>query len=118
MEIISTHEYNMRQYECNLFKITFTSPCESLISSFVKTKIISGASVANNYKVIQFKATSVKSFQQFKKEQEHLDFTTIIAMIDNLSRQLSYLICKFSKTFIGYHPDKIIVIDNNKFIHI
>jgi serine/threonine protein kinase len=118
MEIIFTHEYKIKQYENNLYKITFDLSSESLIKSFINTNIISGATITNDYKGIQLKAVSIKSFKQFKKEQGQLDFTTIIAMIENLTRQLCYLINKCAKTFIGYHPDKIIVIDDNKFIYI
>jgi hypothetical protein len=118
MEIISNNEYKIQQYEDNLYKILFYLPSEALIKSLVKTNIVIGSTVTNNYKVIQLKATSIKSFQQFKKEQGQLDFTIITAMIQSLVIQLSYLIRNCAKTFIGYNPERIIVIDNNKFIYI
>jgi hypothetical protein len=37
-------------------------------------------------------------------------------MIRTLSKQLEYLIEKESKTIIGYHPNEIMIIDDDKFI--
>ena len=39
-------------------------------------------------------------------------------MVLDLSLQLNYLQNKYKKTFLGYNPDNLIVVDGNKFIYI
>jgi len=114
---MENHEWKIQEQDNQIYKIIFYLPSKLLIKSIVKTNIVLGSTVINNYKEIQLKATSIKSFQQFKKEQGILTFPIIVAMIRTLTTQLSYLI-KNKKTFIGYHPERIIVIDNNKFLFI
>jgi hypothetical protein len=117
-DVFLNHELKIQQCDGDLFKLIFQEPSEALVKSITKTKIIVGATITNNYKNVIVKATSLKTLKQFMKEQKHiLDLHVIVNMILTLSLQLSYLIDECSKTFIGYHPDKIIVIDDNKFIY-
>ena len=117
MELLSNNEWKILDHKNQIYKIIFNLPSELLIKSIIKTNIVIGTTVTNNYKGIQLKATSIKSFQQFKKEQGIFSLPIIIDIINTLTIQLSYLINN-KKTFIGYHPERIIVIDNNKFIFI
>ena len=47
-----------------------------------------------------------------------LSYPTILKMIYDLATQLNYLITTNLHTFLGYNPENIIVIDDNKFIHL
>jgi serine/threonine protein kinase len=118
MEIIKNDELTIIKND-DIYKIRFNLPSRELIHSVVKTKIILGSTVTPDYKVIQLKAKSIKSFSQFKQEiQENVknpELSVVVKMIKTLSDQLLYLINEFSKTFIGYTQERIIVIDD-KFV--
>lgn len=108
----------------NKYKILFDLHSEELISSIIKTKIILGATVTDNYDTLIFNATTVKTFENFHKEQTVLNGTrklpiqVISKMIYDLSCQLKYLIIYENKTFLGYNKKNIIVIDDNKYIYL
>lgn len=108
----------------NKFKIIFDLYSEELISSIIKTKIILGATVTDNYDTLIFNATTVKTFDNFHKEQTVLNGTRklpiqiVSKMIYDLSCQLKYLIIYENKTFLGYNKKNIIVIDDNKYIYL
>jgi len=86
---------------------------EAIIKSITKTKIILGATVTNNYKTITFNTNSIE-----KQNQTPINHDTLLLILYNLSTQLKYLINNYSKTFIGYNPKNILVIDENKFIYL
>ena len=88
---------------------------EAIVKSITKTKIILGATVTNNYKTITFNTNSIEN--QFQK-QNPISHDTLLLILYNLSTQLKYMINNYSKTFIGYNPKNILVIDENKFIYL
>ena len=96
---------------------------EPLLHSITKTNILIGTTITNDYKTLQFKAISVKSFTQYKEEQlkkNHYGITyqEILLLLNNLVTQMEYLIKHTKHTFIGYHPKNIIVVDDNKYIYL
>jgi hypothetical protein len=106
----------------NTYSIIFNSPEEILIKSLTKSKIITGATVLDDYSSIKFKATSIKTFKQFKQEQieangtkKRLSTQTAAKILINLLAQLKYLQTHFSQTFIGYNEKDLIVIDETRF---
>lgn len=107
----------------NLYTIEFSTNCESLIKSLIKTKIIIGATVFSNYKTLKFKATSIQTFSQFCENQNMLNnvkkmpIPIAANLLSNLARQLKYLITTHNESFIGYAPENIIVIDEEKFAY-
>ena len=101
-----------------MFKIQFTYSNIQLINSLVRTKIINGATITDDYKSILFKSFSLKSFQQFKKERIQIGFSDALNMVYSLSSQLNYLINAQQYTFLGYNPDYLFVINNTKFIYL
>jgi len=113
--------YISKDYSKNIFLIELNIPNDILIKSL--KQIIIGATVSSNFKTIRFKACSVKTYQQFKEEQQkknnvkNLRIRTVAKMFINLVNQLKYLITH-DKSFIGYSPENIIVIDDNKFIYL
>jgi hypothetical protein len=105
-----------------IYTIEFKYTSFSLINSIIKTRIISGASTDEYYKSIIFKAESVKTFNEYQEDKKitrgkpNLLIPETAKMIRTLSKQLKYLIEKESKTIIGYHPNDIIVINDETFI--
>ena len=104
-----------------IFKIIFNYPNPVLINSLLKTKIIQGGTSTDNYKIVKFKADSVKSLHQFQVEKQkesgklQLDINEMASLIKNLSLQLNYLLKFESHTIIGYNPENIIVINDRIF---
>jgi hypothetical protein len=113
--------YISKDYSKNIFLIELNIPNDILIKSL--KQIIIGATVSSNFKTIRFKASSIKTYQQFKEEQhdknkvKNLRIRTVAKMFINMVNQLKYLITH-DKSFIGYSPENIIVIDDNKFIYL
>lgn len=108
----------------NLYTMEFHSYSETIIKSLIKTKIIIGATVLSNYKTIRFKAFSVQTLSDYKKEQymkngvKNLPININSMILNNLAIQLKYLILEHNNSFVGYNPENIIVIDNIKFAYI
>jgi hypothetical protein len=107
-----------------IYKIFFSSYNEAIIKSITKTKIILGATTTEKYNTLTFKATSVQSFKEYQKDieketgEKKMNYESILKMTYNLATQLNYLIINNSKTFLGYSPDNLIVIDKNKYIYL
>ena len=106
------------------FTIFFDTYNEALIKSIAKTKIILGATTTEKYKTLSFKATSVLTFSDFQRvlERENktnkLTYNLLLKMTHNLVTQLNYLITHFSKTFLGFSPKNLVVIDKHKFVYL
>ena len=112
------------QSDNKTFTIYFDSYNEALIKSLLKTRIILGATTTEKYRSLTFKATSVLTFFDFQKELERenkslkLTYNLALKMTLNLVTQLNYLITQFSKTFLGFSPKNLIIIDKSKFIYL
>ena len=112
------------QSDNKTFMIYFDSYNEALIKSLLKTRIILGATTTEKYRSLTFKATSVVTFFDFQKELERenkslkLPYNLALKMTLNLVTQLNYLITQFSKTFLGFSPKNLIIIDKIKFIYL
>jgi serine/threonine protein kinase len=110
--------------ENSIFKIEFKYGGYSLINSLIKTRIIQGGSTDDTYKRIIFKAKSVKSLEDFKKDSMKIEgkknmlISDVSNMVRSLSEQLKYLISIDYRTIIGYNPSDIIVINEEKFAFI
>ena len=108
----------------NTYKIFFNSHSEAIIKSITKTKIILGATTTEKYNTLTFKAISVQSFEEYQKDienetgEKNMNYESILKMTHNLASQLNYLIINNSKTFLGYSPENLIVIDKNKYIYL
>ena len=108
----------------NVFTIQFSNPSKSLIQSLIKTKCITSSLVTPDYKTMKFKTSSIQTFQQFQQEQQAKTGTTRLStslaakLFSDLTKQLSYLISIFNQCFLGYHPENIIVIDQDKFAYL
>lgn len=92
-------------------------PNSAFINSIIKTKIIPGSSTTDEYISINFKAFSVKTLQQYLKDNK-LSLNTIFLFTNFLLLQLNYLINVENSTILGYSIENILVINDNKFIFI
>lgn len=105
-----------------VYKIEFKNSAYSLINSLIKTRIIHGGSTDELYKTITFKAVSVKTLSQYQEDKKNIQgkkillVSDIAKMIRSLVIQLNYLIEKEFSTIIGYNPEEIIVINDEKFV--
>lgn len=127
-EIIKNEEFKV--YRDNrketLYKIIFStsSTLNSLLNSIIKTNIIKGSTITEDYKSITFQALSVKTLPQYlsylKKTQNNntLDIKKSLTMIYYLSNQIKYLINNEKKCFYRYNPDNILIIDETKFMYL
>jgi hypothetical protein len=112
------------EYDDNLYTIFFNSNSQALIKSIIKPKIILGATTTEKYNTLTFKATKVQTFNQYQFDLErengtkNLQYNSILKMIYNLATQLNFLITNYSKTFLGYSPENLIVVDKNKYIYL
>jgi len=121
MEVIKSENYEIYKLENSIYKISFHSTAYSLVNSLVRSRLIMGSSTDENYKTITFKAESVKTFCQYMHDyavrtgKKALLVSDAARMIRSLVHQLSYLLEKDSSTIIGYNPEELIVINDEKF---
>jgi hypothetical protein len=103
--------------EQNKYCILLEKSNESLIKSITKPKIILGPTITNNYTVISFHANNIQTWKEYTKEGQ-VSYNIFMRLIYYLSTQLKYLIETCNKTFMGYSPEHIIVINNERFIYL
>jgi serine/threonine protein kinase len=123
--IISKDNFQIIQEKNNTFTIQFsTYNSEAIIHSITKNRIILGATATDNFQTLIFKASSIKSLEQFKEEQfqttgsHSLPPNLAAKLAADLGRQISYLIGRYNITIIGLAPENIIVVDETKFLYL
>lgn len=102
--------------EGNKYSILLENSNESLIKSMTKTNIILGPTITNNYTVMSFHANSIQPLKAYYKVGQ-LSYNIFMRLIYYLSIQLKYLIETCNKAFIGYSPEHIMVINNERFVY-
>jgi hypothetical protein len=119
-EFLSTDEFSIykNKEQCTLFTIKFQVNSESLINSMIKTKLIIGSSISDNYKALTFRASSVKSLRKFISNKENINYENTLKLIVSLTKQIQYLIITECECFYEYIIENIIVIDDDKFIYL
>lgn len=124
--IIKTDNFYIGQDQTDnkSFTVFFDSYNEALIKSLLKTRIILGATTTEKYRSLTFKSTSVQTFFDFQKDLERenkslkLTYNLALKMTNNLVTQINYLITQFSKTFLGFKPGNLIVLDKSIFVYL
>ena len=114
--IISKDNFKIIQMDKTTFKMEFDYPNPLLINSLIKTKLILGATISDDYKQLRFKAQTIKTLQQIHSNRLSIVEATILT--ENLAKQLQYLIDAESQTIIGYNPENIIVINGKTFAYL
>lgn len=108
----------------SIYIIEFKYSNYKLINSLLNTRIILGGSTDELYKTIKFKAKTVTTLSEYlhykKLENGKKQFLVSDAakMIRNLTMQINYLLDVESQTILGYNPDEIIVINEEKFAYL
>ena len=121
MEVIKRENYEIYKEKNSIYKIVFRYSAYSLVNSLVKSRLIIGSSTNEKYNIITFKAKSVKTFKQYlneyevKKLKKSLSIVDALKMLTSLTKQLRYLLENTFSTIIGYNPEDIIVINDEKF---
>lgn len=114
--IVMQEERNPQSYQIDFFPHSHVRP---LLYSISKANILPGATITNQYRSLLFKATTVISLDQLlKKKNYSLSYETALQMLFHLSNQLTQLIKSTHHAFIGYHPENVLVIDENKFLYL
>jgi hypothetical protein len=119
-EVYSNDYLKIIEEKNKIFKIIFEYPNAVLINSLIKTRIIQGGTSTDDYRILKFKADTVKSLSQFQEEKQKergkksLNTNEIASLVSNLSSQLELLL-SYSYTVIGYNPNYTIVINDKKF---
>jgi len=122
--LLKNENFEVISQERSQFRIQFNQRSHKVINSLIKTRLIPGSSTDETYKLIKFKAETVKSLKEFQDNsygrhgKKGLIVSDIAKMIRSLSIQLSYLIEEQSSTIIGYNPENIIVINDEKFAYL
>jgi hypothetical protein len=104
-----------------MYKIEFNYPSRPLVRSLIKTRIIQGGTLTDDYLCLRFKALSVVPFAIFREQHKMERGSKILSinlaanMLSSLSAQLNYLTTKEFRMIIGYAPENIIVINGNTF---
>jgi serine/threonine protein kinase len=107
--------------ENDSYKIEFKTMQYELINSLLKTRIITGGSTDDSYKFIYLKANKVITLKEYQNENKVKNgrlgilVSDAVKMLKSLVVQLNYLITKESCTILGYDPEEIIVINDEKF---
>ena len=119
--LLKNENFEVISIDKSQFIIKFEYRAHKIINSLIKTRIITGSSTDESYKIIKFKAETVKSLKEFenssylKHGKKGLIVPDIAKMVRSLTMQLSYLIEEQSSTIIGYNRENIIVINDEKF---
>jgi hypothetical protein len=122
--ILKTDEFEVINVGKTQYTIKLKQSSVKLVNSIIKAKIITGSVTDENYQLIKFKAESVKSLKQFMENskskigREGLIVPDIAKMIRSLGKQLEYLLENEFSTIIGYSPENIIVINEERFAFI
>jgi hypothetical protein len=108
----------------DIYKIEFKTMQYELINSLLKTRIINGGSTDESYKFIYLKANKVITLKEYQNENKVKNgklgilVSDAVKMLRSLVLQLNYLISKESCTILGYAPEEIIVINDEKFAYL
>jgi hypothetical protein len=122
--VILNDNYQVIQQNHNTFSIQFPSYSEPIIHSITKNKVLLGTTTTNDFQTLIFKATSVKSFPEFKQElfnvtgKYRMPASLVAKLAADLGGQLEYLINRYNMTIIGMEPKDLIVIDDYKFVYL
>lgn len=116
--VIENDEFSLIQNKRDPTIYTFLFPynSESLIKSIVSTKLITGATVTDDYMSLSFNATTVTPLKTFLKAS--LPYELVLKIIYQLSTQLKYLIETHNETLIGYNINNVMVIDKTTFVYV
>lgn len=123
--ILSNNEFTVLKNEIkNSYSIKFKYPSRELIYSFIKSKLIIGSSISDNFHTLTFKALNIQSLKQLQNKlverngSKRFSYELSLRMLLSLSKQLSYLLKKTNVCFFKYNPKNVLVIDEEIFLYL
>jgi hypothetical protein len=97
--ILSNNEFTISKNEIkDSYSIKWPYPSKDLIYSLIKTKLIIGSRITDNYRTLTFKALSVQTLEKLQKSfvernsTKRFTYELSLRMLLSLSKQLSYLL--------------------------
>jgi hypothetical protein len=98
----------------NFITIKFNDNYKEIINSLIKTKILNGVTITDNYHTIIFNGNSIEKFdiKQFPQ------FEIKMKCIYDLCNQISYLITKEKKGLFAFSLNNLFVINKSTFIYL
>ena len=121
MSVIIDNDDVTVSHDKQFYKLTFRTPQHALVQSLLKTRIISGASTDETYKTVYFKADKVQSLRAYQDAsgvRHAMRVADVSNMVRCLATQLAYLIDHTNHTILGYSPDNIVVVNEDRFIFV
>jgi len=112
-ELYSNANFKIIQNDKNaqIFCIEFAYPSPILCHSLVKTKILKGATIVDDYKQVVFKAYSMQLYNMLE-DKHSIEFAA--NLVGSLGEQLKYMVLDNGAIFCGYNTENIIIIDGTK----
>jgi hypothetical protein len=90
----------------------------------MRTHILLGSSISDNYDSLSFKASSIKTYPEYMlylretNGSTNIPYIMAVRMAYFLAKQTDYLIKKEDKSFCQFNLQNIIVIDESKFAYL
>jgi hypothetical protein len=115
--LYNTNDFSIEKdnNKTNTFTINLKTPNKSLLLSLLKTGILLGGTILDNYQSILFRAISVKKLHN---HETNTKYKSSLRMLYYLTKQIEYLISKENKCFYQLDPNNIFIIDDNKFFYL
>jgi hypothetical protein len=98
----------------NFITIKFNDNYKEIINSLIKTKILKGVTITDNYHTIMFNCTSIEKFDV--KQFSELEIK--MKCIYDLCNQINYLICLEKKSLFAFSLNNLFVINKSTFIYL
>lgn len=122
---LSTDEFSVIKNEDNQsYTIEFKQPSRLLINSIIKSRLLTGTMITNDYKSLLFNALSIHTLESYQHDLNkrnntpNLPYDAAMKMIFSLSKQIEYLLKNSNMSFYKFNKKNIVVIDEEIFIYL
>ena len=123
--ILSTTEFTVLKNEIkNSYSIKFKYPSRELIYSLIKSKLIIGTTITDNFSTLTFKALNIQNLKQLqttlveRNGTKKFSYELSLKMLLSLSKQLNYFLTKTVVCFFKYNPKNVLVLDEEIFLYL
>jgi len=123
--ILSNNEFTVLKNEIkDSYSVKFKYPSKDLIYSLIKTKLIIGSTITDDFRTLTFKSLNIQSLKQLQNTlierngTKKFSYELSLRMLLSLSKQLSYFLTKTDVCFFKYNPKNVLVIDEEIFLYL